>query len=327
MGSQASGTASSEGAGSNATSAPSVERPLKVAIIVLNFQRYEETRGCLESLRSLRHPATVYWVDNASSENAAKALARDYPEATCLPLPHNEGYAGGMNHGIRAALADDATHCLLLNNDARVTPPLLDQLLALYGAQKDAGIVGPCVRALPPEPFVQSAGIDVNLYTGRVLLRGAGELPEALYPYPCKVDAVSGAALLVSRKVLEQVGLLEPSYFFYFEDIELCLRARRAGYATYVHPNAVVYHRGGATIGAAPEKVYYAVRNQLRLLCAHAVKLPVPLSWARSTFVIGLHTAQLLNEQRVPPLPGLLRLGMGVRDYLQGRGGAWGPAA
>lgn len=157
-----------------------------------------------------------------------------------------------------------------------------------------------------------------------MLLRGAGALPEALYPYPCKVDAVSGAALLVSRKVLEQVGLLEPTYFFYFEDIELCLRARRAGFAAYVHPNAVVYHRGGGTIGAAPEKVYYAVRNQLRMLCAQAVPLPVPFSWARSTFVIGLHAAQLLKEQEVSPTAGLLRLGAGVRDYLRGRGGAWG---
>lgn len=154
MGSEVSGTASPVGADAHANATAGVERPLKVAIIVLNFQRYDETAGCLESLRSLRHPATVYLVDNASQEPSLAALARRFPEVSCLPLAQNEGFAGGMNHGIRRALQEDATHCLLLNDNARVTPPLLEQLLALYGAQKECRDR----RAVLTRPSAQSAG-------------------------------------------------------------------------------------------------------------------------------------------------------------------------
>lgn len=294
------------------------------AVVVLNWQQYEATRECLESLLRMRRPARLYLVDNASSTDGRESLKRQFPTLTVLPLEQNQGFAPAMNQGIALALKDGASHVLLFNNDARATPALLDQLLAMYGAQKDVGIVGPSLRELPPSTRVQAVGIDVNLFTGRVRLRHPGVEPEALYPYPHKVDAVPGTAMMVSRKVFDAVGLLVPDYFFYYEDIDLCLRARGVQLYTYVAPNAIAYHQGGLTMGDAPEKAYYAVRNQLHLVKEHAVKLPWPLRVARSGFVTGLNVAQVLGEGKIPPVAGLTALARGIQDHLAGRGGAFG---
>lgn len=304
-----------------AGAAASTSSDIRPAVVVLNWQQYDETRECLASLTRLKRPAKLYLVDNASNPSSLQALLADFPTVTGLPLSENLGFAEGMNRGIRQALDEGATHVLLFNNDARATPALLDQLLAMYGAQKDVGVVGPSLRYLPPDPRVQSAGIDINLFTGRVHLRGVDVAPELLYPYPHKVDAVPGTAMLVSAKVFEAVGLLTSDYYFYYEDLDLCLRAREKGLFSYMVPGAVAYHRGGFSMGQAPERAYYAVRNQLRLLCAHGVKLPTPLRWLRSVVVAGMNGAQVVQEGHGISPAHLQAWVQGLQDYLQKRNG------
>lgn len=289
---------------------------VRPAVVVLNWRQYDETRECLTSILRLRRPATVYLVDNQSDSAGLKALSAEFPSLKPLPQATNLGFAEGMNQGIRQALADGASHVLLMNNDARATPALLDQLLAMYGAQKDCGIVGPSLRYLPPDGRVQSAGIDINLFTGRVHLRGVDVAPELLYPYPHKVDAIPGAAMLVSRKVFEAVGLLTSDYYFYYEDLDLCLRAREQGLFSYVVTGAIAYHKGGFSMGASPDRAYYAVRNQLRLLCAHGAKLPLPFRWARSAAVASWNGAQMMRETGGGSVGHLRAFAQGLQHYL-----------
>lgn len=307
----ASDASSGTGGGQVAAEAP------EVAVLVLNWRRYDETQECLESLQSLEIPPRprVYLIDQESDTAALGHLVARFPEVVAIPLSGNLGYAGGMNRGIERALADGAKYLMLLNNDARMTPPVVRQLLALFKSHLHVGVAGPSLRFLPPDERVVSIGLEVNRWSGRVHLRHHGGLPENLYPYPHQVDAVSGACLMISAEVLREIGPLDESYFFYFEDVDLCLRARAAGWNVYCIPTAVVYHEGGATMGESPDRVYYGVRNQLKVIAERGLNVAQPIAWGRNLYIVGLHLAQILSEKRVDTPSRLHTLWEGTRDF------------
>ena len=299
----------------------------QVAVLILNWRQYARTRLCLEGLHALETPPEprLYLIDNASDAAALRELIERFPAVTPIPLADNRGFAGGMNAGIRQALADGADYVVLLNNDALITPPTLRQLLAMFeNHHLKAGIVGPSLRTLPPDERVQAVGLDVNRWSGRVVMRHAGVSPELLYPYPHQVDAVTGACMMVSREVLEAVGPLDEDYFFYFEDVDLCLRARDAGYQVFMVPGAVVYHEGGATIGDSPDGVYYGVRNQLKVIRERGLPVSLPVRVGRSAFIVGLHLAQIVKERRMDLSAGVRAVARGLTHHRQQR---YGPAS
>lgn len=296
-----------------------------VAVLVLNWRSYPRTADCIEALTALEGDARprIYLIDNESDPAELASLVQRHPHVVPLPLTENRGFAGGMNHGIRRALADGASHVVLLNNDALVTPPALLQLQALFDNHHlKVGIAGPCLRTLPPDETVVAVGLDVNRWSGRVVQRHHGVAPELLYPYPHQVDAVTGACMMISREVLEQVGLLDEDYFFYYEDVDLCLRARAEGWNVYAVPTAVVYHEGGATIRGRPEKPYYAVRNQLKVIAERGLRVSHAVHVGRALFIVGLNTAQVVREREGGLGDALRSLAAGVSDHRQRRYGA-----
>ena len=299
----------------------------EVAVLVLNYQKYDQTKICLDALHALEaQPAVrIYLIDNASEPQDFQRLMTEFPDVTALPLTDNLGYSGGMNAGIRQALEDGAEHIVLLNNDTQVAPPALRQMLAIFeNKHLNAGIVGPSLRTLPPNETIQALGLDVNRWSGRVTMRHFGVSPELTYPYPHQADAISGACLMISRAALESIGLLNDDYFFYFEDVDLSLRVREAGYQVFVVPNAVVYHEGGATMGLSPERCYYGVRNQLKVINERGLKVSFPVAAGRNLFIVGMHMAQAVREQRGARLASLRSVVRGVKHHRKGR---YGPAA
>jgi GT2 family glycosyltransferase len=167
---------------------------------------------------------------------------------------------------------------------------------------------------------IASLGIRFHEPTGRMRnIEGRA----ALEPLPRwqRVDAINGAAFLVARRVFERVGLLDEAYFLSFEEIEFCMRARGAGFESGVTGDAVVYHRGGASLpSASPPRFYYAARNHLRV--AEQARSSMLLARAaRAAIIVALNLAHALTA------PGGERLGRvratmrGVRDYVRGRFG------
>src|SRR5690606_29247051 len=136
-----------------------------------------------------------------------------------------------------------------------------------------------------------------------------------------RVDAVSGCAMLVRREVFDAVGLLDEPYFYGFEDLEFCLRARAAGFATAVVPGAVVSHRGQASMGAgSPQRLYFAVRNHLRL-ARRVGPQTWPVRTARAAAILGWTMAFAVVRSGVPVVSGLRAIARGVRDHRAGRYG------
>lgn len=152
---------------------------------------------------------------------------------------------------------------------------------------------------------------------------GAGQPIALLLPAAAHtVDAVSGCVMLVRREVFEKVGLLDEAFFFSFEDIEFCLRARRAGFGVLCVPEAIAYHEGGRSIGrTSPDRIYFATRNHLRT--ARMAGNQHPAAWLRGGLIVGLNAGYVLLSGDTPRLRGLAGLARGVWHHF---GGRYGPS-
>ena len=156
--------------------------------------------------------------------------------------------------------------------------------------------------------------------TARMRQLGHGDRTDELAgPSVGVVDAASGAVMLISLATVDRIGDFDESYFFSFEEIEFCLRARRAGIATIVTRDAVAFHAGGRSMGEdSPRRLYFAARNHLKLATAGGGGLR---SAPRAALVVGYNVAHAV---RAPGGSLVQRLGAvtsGVRDFWRGRGG------
>jgi GT2 family glycosyltransferase len=131
---------------------------------------------------------------------------------------------------------------------------------------------------------------------------------------------VSGCVMLIRREVFERIGLLDEAYFFSFEDIDFCLRARKAGFQTACVQDARAYHEGGRTIGrGSSRRIYFGTRNHLRLTArtGHRSSRLVRLG-----LVAGFNAAYVLMSPESPLVAGVAAFLRGVRDHANGRYGA-----
>lgn len=270
----------------------------------------------VEAVRALAGSARpvddVVVVDNGGADADALAAALG-AAARVVATPRNLGFAGGANAGLRAALDAGADAVLLLNDDARLTPAALERLEAALAAD-GVGLAGPALLAASPPHAVESAGLSLDRRTGRLREVGRGLRHADVAGPPREVDGLSGCALLVRREALEATGGLDEGYFFYFEDLDLCLRARAAGWRAVVVPAAVAHHEGGATIGRrSARRLYHAVRGHLRL--GGTLGGGPVLRAGRQAAILGWNLAHALRRQP-GGLPAVLR---GALDHARGR--------
>jgi GT2 family glycosyltransferase len=228
-----------------------MKRP-RVAIILLNWNGIEDTLECLESLRALTYPHyDVIVVDNASDGNDVSRLREGFGDAIqVIENDRNYGFAAGSNIGIEYAIsAYGADYFLLLNNDTVVDPGFLDCLVTTAESSAHIGIVAPKIYH-----YDLRGRSDVIWYAGgrtrwwRLWAychvgKDSDDLPR--YQTVAEVDWASGAAMLIKRRTIEAVSLLNSSYFFGFEDMEYCFRAREHGFKIVYVPASRVWHKGG----------------------------------------------------------------------------------
>ena len=131
------------------------------------------------------------------------------------------------------------------------------------------GIVGPLVYHHNEPGVIQSAGGEMNRHLD-AWHRGQNEADVGRYDQPQAADWVSGCAILVRRKVIDQVGMLDARFFYYWEETEWCLRARKAGWRILVAPAARLWHKGvQRDYQPKPSVTYYGTRNRLMMLRKH----------------------------------------------------------
>lgn len=202
----------------------------------------------------------------------------------------NLGYAGGNNVGLRYALArPDMRHAWVLNNDTVIAPDTLARAVSALEAEPNAGLCGSTLRYYEePERIQMQGGGVLHPLVGQTHNLGAnlplGEARPAEEITP-KLDYISGAAALASRRFLETVGLMHEGYFLYYEEADWGVRARKAGLRLTYAPDSTVFHKHGATIGVharrrerSPVAEYYIAKNRLRFTARH-FPWALPLAW------------------------------------------------
>jgi GT2 family glycosyltransferase len=289
--------------------------------VVLNYRTPEATIRAARSAETSYPPlAGCIVVDNASADGSVERIRRELPHVELIVAQCNLGFSGGCNLGIRAALDRGAASVLLLNSDAVLTPGAVERMVDVFEGDLSTGIVGPMLRS---GHTIQSLGIVYSHATGRMRHRGHGTVAaDGGESSPLEVDGVSGAAMLVRREVFARVGLLAEEFFFGFEDLDFCLRARDAGFRTICARSAVVEHEGSATIGRRSTRlIYFGTRNHLLLAWRRSQARGRRPSWLQTMSILGLNFAHALFTADSRGLGGVRAFVRGARDHFAGKYG------
>lgn len=262
----------------NKAIAPEMQTHPKVAVIILHLKEIQCLVDCIVSLNKITY------------QNFNIIIAHNGPESTALSdaltpisgyitkvidMGTNIGFTGANNVGIRYALQDGAEYTLLLNDDTEVAPDFLTKLIDVAESRPDAGMLGPKILLYDQPQKIWFAGARFNPETCMVTTTGFDQVVECKNPAPVESDYITGCALLVKRKAIEKIGLLDERIFIYYEDLDWGLRLIKAGFRNLVVPDARIWHKVSITVGGldSPFTIYHKARS--RLLMA---KLYVPKS-------------------------------------------------
>ncbi len=241
------------------------------AVVVLAWNNLADTLECLESVKRLDYPnRETILVDNGSTDGTATAVREQFPQVHVIENARNLGYAAGNNVGMEHALEHGADYVMLLNNDTVVGQDLISNLVEVAGQHPDAGILGPKIYYYDDPNRIWYAGGKWRREHARVHHVGVGRLDTGESSEVVETDYVTGCALLTRRPVVERIGLLDPRFFYSWEDVDWCYRARREGYRCLFVPQAKVWHKVNTGLGGkTPTYWYYITRNNLLWLEKH----------------------------------------------------------
>ncbi len=276
-----------------------------VSVVVVTHDGADHLARCLASLEALDFPPErleIVLVDNRSPAGSLDAIRSGFPRVAVVTSAENRGFAGGCNLGIARARGE---YVVLLNDDTRVEPGWLRALVDAAGDDPAVGVATSRIRLEAPSdggrPVLQSTGAEI-LADGSCRDRGYGAVDEGQYAKREEVFAGCGASMLLRRALLDDVGLLEESLFMYYEDIDLCWRARARGWKIVYVPDSVVWHLHQATMGrGSREHLFYGDRNRLVVVTRNASARRALRAWARYAVgtIPGLSSAPVPTAVRV----------------------------
>jgi len=249
------------------------EREPPVTVVVLNWNGRDDSEACLASLQQVTYDnVRVILVDNGSTDGSVAYLRERFADVTFIVNDRNLGFAEGNNVGIRRALEEDAAWVLLLNNDTTVEPDFLTKLVDAVRRDETIGIIGPRLNRYDPSDRVWFAGGRVCLWSGWTWHTGNHATDRGQFTGLVDEDYQTGAAMMLRRDVLKRVGVLDADYVSYFEDNDLCVRAKSAGFRVVCCCDAKVYHKVSASTGGGltPHKAYRKILSGARFFRTHA---------------------------------------------------------
>jgi GT2 family glycosyltransferase len=240
----------------------------ETTVVVVTWQGAHLLPHCLASLAAQTLPHELMVVDNASTDDTASLLAREFPQASVITLARNAGFAGG----VAAALDEVRTPYLaLLNNDAAADPCWLERSMAELCA--DAAVAAVTAKMLLWDGGrINNAGV-VLTRDGYGADRGLDQPDGPPYDSPAEVFGFSGGAAVLRTDAVRNAGGVPARFFLYYEDTDLAWRLRLGGWRVRYRPDAVVRHRHAATSKRdSPMFAYHNERNRLLMLlrCAPA---------------------------------------------------------
>jgi len=262
---------------------------LKIAVVILNWNGEALLKRFLPSVVENSKGADIYVVDNASSDESVNFLKQHYPTIGIVQNSTNGGFAKGYNDGLKHIEAD--IYCLL-NSDVEVTPNWLEPIKNAFEKLPEASIIQPKILDLIKRDHFEYAGaaggfIDLFGYPfcrGRIFQ--TIEKDEGQYDDIKEVFWATGACMFLKSAVFRELEGFDEDYFAHQEEIDLCWRAKNAGYKVYYVGHSEVYHLGGSTLSNMnPKKTFLNFRNSLYSITKNLPrKRALPLVFARLVF-------------------------------------------
>jgi len=250
----------------NATASHSSE-PLISAVIV-TYNSSDDITSCLEALLAADYPRLeIIVVDNASADGTADLVAQSFPSLRLMRSTSNLGFGGGNNLGFAQSHGDII---VVLNPDVRLCAGALRAFAAAFASDGTLGVAG--AKLLYSDGrTIQHAGAVVEYPLATTRHRGSGEPDSGQYDEPAEMPFVTGAALALRRAVLRDSGGFDAGFYpVYYEDTDLCYRARAAGWRVVYTPSAVGLHRTSVSIDPASETYFrFLHSSRLRFVLKH----------------------------------------------------------
>lgn len=238
-------------------------KPL-ISFVTICFNGYEDTCELIESLH--KHITSVSYeiivVDNASKNNEAEILQKQYPTIRAIRSENNGGFSAGNNIGTRKAQGE---YIFLINNDTYIEEDNLLALLDRIESKPEIGAVSPKIKFSFQPQNIQYAGYTkLSPITLRNSPIGFGEPDHPQYNIPTKQWYLHGAALLLKREVIDKVGEMPELFFLYYEELDWTTQMRNAGYELWYEPRMTIFHKESQSTGQeSPLRTYYLTRNRL----------------------------------------------------------------
>lgn len=278
-----------------------------VSVVVVTKDRHKDLEECIGSyINSDYKPLEIVVVDNNSKTPVKNWVSRKFRNIKIITLKENVGAAEGRNVGLSESMGD---YILFTDDDACAAPDMVTKLVCVFKKKKSAGIVQPLVYDKQKKNFLQGAGHDINLLTGRITAWGVKEEDKGQYNGIREVP-MCGCVWMVKKSVFEKIGNYDEDYFIPYEDSDFSLRARKAGYKLYCVSSAKAWHQGikktfvhpwvewlGIT---SPERAYRVARNKIIFMKKNAPFLnSIFFLVVMTPIYIFLHSVLIVSSGRI----------------------------
>lgn len=285
---------------------------IQTSIITINYNGLADTCALIDSI-TFNDTLEVIVVDNASHDDEASEIERRYPAVKVIRSDRNLGFAGGNNLGIKAARGQ---YIFLINNDTVFKEDgHMDTLIQRLNTSEKIGAVCPKIRFAWGNHSIQFAGFTpLSTITLRNRSIGYGEEDQGQHDTAHPTPYAHGAAMMLKREVIDQVGLMPECYFLYYEELDWSMMLTRAGYDIWYEPACTIYHKESQATGQnSPLKTYYLTRNRLLLVKRNFHGLKKYLSYC---YLMGPVALRDIIKYTLKGPKSLLRATLtGLRDF------------
>jgi GT2 family glycosyltransferase len=251
----------------------------KIGIIIVNYNGEKDTNDLLDSLEKINKDnfsSEIYIIDNGSSSqinHSDRIITCHYQKNS-----HNLGFAGANNLGIKKAIKDGCDYVCLLNNDTIVHPDFLLNLLLFFEKNQSVGIASPKIYFSKGREFHKNRYQDkdrgkVIWYAGGLIdwknvhcsHRGVDEVDSGQYDTVVETDFATGCCMFIRKDIIEKIGNLNAKYFAYFEDVDFCVRAKKAGYQIKYVPESLIWHKNASSSGGPGSSLQFFLQERNRI--------------------------------------------------------------
>lgn len=246
----------------------------RVSIIILNWNGLTDTIECIRSIKKADYNNfEIIVVDNASKNNEAgelKSIFGDY--INIIKNEKNLGFTGGNNTAFEKVIKDNRSkYVLLLNNDTVVDKNFLGELIEVGENDEKIGMMGSKIMYYDRPKIIWSAGGSVSRIFKKVKNIGINKEDGSNYSVSREFEYLSGCSLLIRSDLIKKIGGFDDIFFTYFDETDLCFRAREKGYKLLFVPKSIIFHKVSKSTGVRSDfTIYYLARNRIIFLRKHS---------------------------------------------------------